>query len=69
MKEGFLVVCFVNKRKYQPYRGEISHEVENIISRNFHTDTPNTKWLTDIAEFAFQLEEYICHQCLIVLIE
>ena len=52
MKEESLVVCFVNKRKYQSYRGEISPEVENIISRNFHTDTPNTKWLTDITEFA-----------------
>ena len=52
MKEESLVVCFVNKRKYQSYRGEITPEVENIISRNFHTDTPNTKWLTDITEFA-----------------
>lgn len=46
------VVCFVNKRKYQSYRGEISPEVEDIVSQDFHTDTPNTKWLTDITEFA-----------------
>lgn len=29
MKEEFLVVCFVNKRKYQSHQGEISPEVEN----------------------------------------
>lgn len=43
MKEESLVVRFVNKRKYQSYQGEMSPEVENIISRNFHTDVPNTK--------------------------
>ena len=52
MKEESLVICFVNKRKYQSYRGEISPEVENIVSRDFHADAPNTKWLTDITEFA-----------------
>lgn len=52
MKEESLVVCFVNKRKYQSYQGEISPEVENIISRDVHTDAPNTKWVTDITKFA-----------------
>jgi putative transposase len=52
MKEESLVVRFVNKRKYQSYQGEISPEVGNIISQDFHTDVPNTKWLTDITEFA-----------------
>ena len=27
-------------------------EVENVINRDFHADQPNTKWLTDITEFA-----------------
>lgn len=52
MKEESLVVYFVSKRKYQSYRGKISPEVENIISRDFHKDTPNTKWLIDITELA-----------------
>lgn len=26
--------------------------MENIVSRDFYTDMPNTKWLTDITEFA-----------------
>jgi len=52
MKEEALMVCFVNKRKYNSYQGEISPEVENVIARDFHSETPNTKWLTDITEFA-----------------
>ena len=30
----------------------ISSHVENVIKRDFHTDFPNTKWLTDITEFS-----------------
>ncbi len=52
MKEDSLRVCFVKKRKYNSYQGEISPEVENVIERNFHSDMPNMKWLTDITEFA-----------------
>lgn len=52
MKEEFLVVCFVSKRKYNSYQGEISPEVENVVARDFHCATPNKKWLTDITEFA-----------------
>lgn len=29
----------------------ISPQVEKILSRNFHTDKPNTKWLTNITKF------------------
>ena len=44
---------FVPKRaKYSSYLGEITPEVENIISRNFHADKPYEKLLTDITEFA-----------------
>lgn len=52
MKEEALGVCFVRKKKYNSYQGEISPEVDNIIARDFHSDTPNAKWLTDITEFA-----------------
>lgn len=52
MKEESLIVSFTNKRKYNSYRGEISPEVENIIARDFHSEIPNKKWLTDITEFA-----------------
>ena len=32
--------------------GEISPAVENIVDRDFHAESPNEKWLTDITEFS-----------------
>nr|WP_092068170.1 DDE-type integrase/transposase/recombinase [Dendrosporobacter quercicolus]NSL46981.1 DDE-type integrase/transposase/recombinase [Dendrosporobacter quercicolus DSM 1736]SDL71405.1 Integrase core domain-containing protein [Dendrosporobacter quercicolus] len=40
------------KRKYSPYKGEITPAVPNVLERNFQADKPNQKWLTDITEFA-----------------
>jgi len=51
MKEDGLRVRIIEQRKYSSYKGEISPEVPNILERNFHSDVPNTKWLTDITEF------------------
>lgn len=46
-------MLFVNgAEKYNSYQGEISPSVPNKIERDFHTDKPNQKWLTDITEFA-----------------
>ena len=50
MAECALVVFGRRKRKYSSYRGENAPSAENIIKRNFHSDKPNTKWLTDITE-------------------
>ena len=52
MREENLVVSLPKRRKYNSYLGEITPEVENIISRDFYADKPNEKWLTDITEFA-----------------
>lgn len=52
MKEENLVVYHKRCRKYNSYKGEISPEVENKIERNFSAEMPNSKWLTDITEFA-----------------
>lgn len=51
MSEENLCVLRSKTRKYCSYKGEISPEVENVISRDFHADAPNVKWLTDITEF------------------
>lgn len=51
MKEENLVAMIPRQRKYNSYLGEITPEVENIISRNFHADRPYEKLLTDITEF------------------
>lgn len=49
-KEGMIVRC-KRRRKYNSYHGEITPAVENIIARDFHSEAPNEKWLTDITEF------------------
>lgn len=51
MREEGLVVLAILRKKYSSYIGEVSPAVENIISRDFHADAPNEKWLTDITEF------------------
>lgn len=54
MKQENLTVKRRRRQKYNSYKGEITPEVENIISRNFHADKPNQKWLTDITEFSIK---------------
>jgi len=51
MKEEALEVPNIKRKRYSSYKGEITPEVENIINRDFKTDKPNNKWLTDITEF------------------
>ena len=52
MKEEHLQVKIKRRRKYNSYQGEISPAVPDIIQRDFHSERPNEKWLTDITEFA-----------------
>ncbi len=52
MKEEGLYVYTKRTRKYSSYKGEISPAVPNLIARNFHSQAPNQKWLTDITEFS-----------------
>ena len=51
MKEEGLIVYCKKQRRYNSYEGEINPSAPNLIERNFHTDRPNRKWLTDITEF------------------
>ena len=51
MGESGLVAQPKRKRKYSSYQGEITPAPENLLNRDFHTDAPNKKWLTDITEF------------------
>lgn len=52
MCEEHLAVHCAKRKKYSSYMGEISPAVANIVSRDFHADAPNMKWLTDLTEFA-----------------
>lgn len=52
MNEEKLSVRRPHKKKYSSYKGDITPAVPNLIKRNFHSDKPNEKWLTDITEFS-----------------
>ena len=41
----------VRMKKYKSYKGKVGRIAPNILERNFHTDAPNQKWVTDITEF------------------
>lgn len=43
--------CLVRMKKYRSYKGTIGKTAPNILERNFHSDKPNEKWVTDITEF------------------
>ena len=51
MAETNLVVISKKKRKYSSYQGETDPSAPNLIERDFHADSPNVKWLTDLTEF------------------
>lgn len=51
MKEESLFVVCKRRRKYSAYRGEGLPAADNLLNRDFHSDAPNKKWLTDITEF------------------
>lgn len=52
MRQESLTVPIKKARKYNSYKGEITPAVPNILARNFHSEKPNQKWVTDISEFA-----------------
>ena len=41
------------KRKYNSYKGIVGTVTENLLNRDFKTERPNEKWVTDITEFKF----------------
>lgn len=50
MKELGLV-CRVRMKKYRSYKGEVGKIAPNLLNRNFATEKPNEKWVTDVTEF------------------
>jgi putative transposase len=43
--------CLVRMKKYRSYKGTVGKIAPNILDRNFKSDKPNEKWVTDITEF------------------
>ena len=46
------LVCKVRMKKYRSYKGEVGKIAPNLLDRNFGTDAPNQKWVTDVTEFS-----------------
>ena len=51
MKELGLV-CQVRMKKYHSYKGEVGKIAPNLLNRDFRTEKPNQKWVTDVTEFS-----------------
>lgn len=51
MREENLVCKVRTRRKYSSYKGQVGKIAENLLKREFDTDAPNTKWVTDVTEF------------------
>lgn len=45
------IQCFVRAKKYRSYKGTVGKICENLLNRNFKSDKPNQKWVTDVTEF------------------
>ncbi len=43
--------CIVRMKKYKSYKEKVGRIAPNTLERNFYTDAPNHKWVTDITEF------------------
>ena len=53
MKEELIEIRYARrKRRYSSYIGEITPACSNIVNNNFHANSPNKIWLTDITEFS-----------------
>ena len=50
-EEGFTVHQRL-RQKYSSYQGEITPAVPDLLQRDFRSEGPNRKWVTDISEFA-----------------
>ena len=50
MKELDLV-CRVRMKKYRSFKGEVGKIAPNLLNRDFATEKPNEKWVTDVTEF------------------
>ncbi|MPM60922.1 IS3 family transposase ISStma15 [bioreactor metagenome] len=48
MRKYDLLSVIMRRKKYRQM-GQQLHKYENLLNRNFSTDRPNTKWVTDIS--------------------
>ena len=46
--QKYNLLSVIRRKKYQHY-GDCLHRYPNLLNRDFHTDRPNQKWVTDIS--------------------
>ncbi len=39
-------------KKYRSYKGEVGKIAPNLLKRDFRTEKPNRKWVTDVTKFS-----------------
>lgn len=44
--------CQVRMKKFKSYRGNVGEVAPNVLNRDFQSDKPNQKWVTDVTEFS-----------------
>jgi putative transposase len=47
----------VRPKRYQSYKGSLGKIALNTLDRNFVTQAPNQKWVTDVTEFNIKGEK------------
>lgn len=47
----------VRPKRYQSYKGTVGKTAPNQLSREFHAEKPNQKWVTDVTEFNIKGEK------------
>ncbi|UNK45240.1 IS3 family transposase [Arthrobacter sulfonylureivorans] len=53
LMRGLGLVCKVRRKKrYNSYQGEQGSVAPNLLNREFDSETPNEKWVTDVTEFS-----------------
>ncbi|UWE80853.1 IS3 family transposase [Corynebacterium diphtheriae bv. gravis] len=45
------LVSKIRRKKYNSYRGTVSHIADNVLDRRFTQDAPNKAWVSDVTEF------------------
>ncbi|UWE78680.1 IS3 family transposase [Corynebacterium diphtheriae bv. gravis] len=45
------LVSKIRRKKYNSYRGTVSHIADNVLGRRFIQDAPNKVWVSDVTEF------------------
>lgn len=48
----------IRVKKYRSYRGRIGKIAPNILERQFDSDKPNKKWVTDVTQFSVLGRKY-----------